>query len=133
MGGRGSESNLSKGIETKENTVSAKTRSFLSSKSRISDSVFDEIDNHMGRQYKRDYAESLAEEGTNSIMFGDMMDYVARNNKVTLPKPENRPYRDVIKDAIGSQAFQQLDTGLREGAQRWLNENPRRRRSRNRG
>ena len=103
-------------------------RSFLGNKSDVSDAVVDEINNNMGRQYRREYAEGLAEGGVNDIHFSDMVGYISRNNNVTLPPPENRPYRDVIKDAIGSRAYNALDAGLREGAQRWLNANPRRRR-----
>lgn len=123
MGGRGGSSGMSGG-------GGGRIMSALGGRQGVSDAVLDEISNRMGRQYKREYAEGLAERGAQDIHFPDMMNYIARNNNISLPEPENRPYRDVVKDAIGSRAFKQLDSGLREGAQRWLNENPSRRRRR---
>lgn len=128
MGGRGSSSGMGGRRSSSNAAGSRNIVSSLGGKSGVSDAVYDEIVNHMGRQYKRDYAESLAAKGTDSIMFPDMVSYIARNNNITLPSPENRPYKDVIRDSIGSRAFQQLDAGMRDGAQRWLDENPRRRR-----
>lgn len=125
FGGRGGGSGMSSSTSGGSRIVSS-----LGGKSGVSNAVLDEISNRMGRQYKREYAEGLAERGAQDIHFGDMMDYIARNNNVSLPEPEDRPYRDVIRDTIGSRAFQQLDSGLRDGAQRWLNENPSRRRRR---
>lgn len=122
FGGRGANAS-SAGPSGSRSIVSA-----LGGKSGVSDAVLDEINNRMGRQYKREYAEGLAKNGAQDIHFSDMVTYIARNNDIPLPEPENRPYRDVIKDAIGGRAFQQLDSGLRGGAQRWLDENPRRRR-----
>jgi len=126
MGGRGSGS----GMGSSSTSGGGRIMSALGGRQGVSDAVLDEISNRMGRQYKREYAEGLAERGAQDIHFGDMVTYIARNNNVPLPEPENRPYRDVIRDAIGNRAFQQLDSGLREGAQRWLNENPSRRRRR---
>lgn len=128
FGGRGGGSGMSS--STSGGGDGGRIVSALGGRSGVSDAVLDEINNHMGRQYKREYAEGLAEGGAEDIHFGDMMDYIARNNNVSLPEPEDRPYRDVIRDTIGSRAFQQLDSGLRDGAQRWLNENPSRRRRR---
>lgn len=125
MGGRGSGSRMTSSSASGGSFMSA-----LGGRSGVSDAVLDEISNRMGRQYRRDYAEGLAERGAQDIHFSDMITYIARNNNVSLPEPENRPYRDVIKDAIGDRAFQQLDSGLRDGAQRWLDENPSRRRRR---
>lgn len=125
MSGRGSGSRMAS-----SGAGGGRIMSTLGGRSGVSNAVFDEISNQMGRQYKREYAEGLAERGAQDIHFSDMMTYIARNNNISLPEPEDRSYRDVIRDTIGSQAFQQLDSGLREGAQRWLNENPSRRRRR---
>lgn len=101
--------------------------------SGVADAVYDEIENHMGRQYKREYAEGLAQRGTGAIHFPDMMNYITRNAGVSdkMPEPKSgKAYQNVVRDAFGKQAFDAIDKGMREGAQRWLDDHPRRRRRR---
>ena len=102
----------------------------------VANAVYAEISSGLGRQYRRAYAEGLAERGVGDIHFPDMINYVARNSGVTdrMPDPKSgTPYRDVLRDALGKQAFDAIDRGMREGAQRWLDENPQRRRRRRNG
>ena len=101
----------------------------------MADAVYDEIETKMGRQYKREYAEGLAERGADDIHFNDMMGYVARNAGVSDKMPDHKsgtPYRDVVRDAFGRQTYDAIDRGMRDGAQKWLDEHPTRRRRRRR-
>lgn len=105
--------------------------------SAVADAVYDEIETGLGRRYKREYANGLAEGGADSMHFPDMIEYITRNAKSSdqslrdfLPEPEGRPYRDVVRDALGKRTFEAIDEGMREGAQRWLDDHPTGRRRR---
>lgn len=101
--------------------------------SGVADAVYDEIENHMGRQYKREYANGLAQGGTDAIHFPDMIRYITRNANVSDQLPDaqsGRAYRDVVRGAFGKRTFDAIDKGMRDGAQRWLDDHPTRRRRR---
>lgn len=122
MGGRGSKSRMS------SSTRGGSALSQFGGKSGVANATYNELSNQMGRQYRREYAEGIARNGADDVHFPDMIQYVARNEGVSLPTPENRPYREVVRDVLGASAFNAIVSGMQEGSQRWLDENPRRRR-----
>lgn len=128
MGGRGSSSGMRSSGGGGSTAAGSSAMSAFGGQQGVSDATYNELSNQMGRQYRREYAEGIAQGGAEDVHFPDMVQYIARNSGVTLPSPENRPYRDVIREAFGATAFNTLVNGMQEGARRWLDENPRRRR-----